>query len=127
MPRKAEYALSRELGLCVECNQPAAKGKSRCPKHQAARVKNVYACTWCGSKGHNRRTCGELAKDKPWVAEARVQSAEAQAEIPPEKNPFEWELRRRRDDRIRGALETVLGAKTLRDVANAAKAALELL
>jgi hypothetical protein len=119
MPRKAEYDTSRELGLCVNCNEQALPGKSRCAKHaaerrEAYRAKPVgvrRACSYCGELGHNSAGCAAMATD---IAQIDADIAERAKTLDPSKNPFEWEVRKEKRDQIDGVLVQITKAKTLR-------------
>ena len=59
------------LGLCQQCGKPKDGGsKALCracyARHNAYQrkrrsCKSLYACGNCGQRGHNRRTCTEVA------------------------------------------------------------------
>lgn len=61
--KRAFYAMLRENGLCVRCQNPAEPGKSLCLFHlnevafAYAPTKTRGHCSECDEAGHNARTC----------------------------------------------------------------------
>lgn len=75
---KPPHKLRADLGLCLRCAAPATDGRQHCQPCRAEQAtaalaryraqarsgtgtRPAYTCATCGGRGHNSRTCGELA------------------------------------------------------------------